>query len=90
MQMKIGFFATILISAATIAWAKPQANHSQLVTQVEGALEKCDWKVRTLSGRPKGLMLLHQAKMRRVLEEIKTGQAVDPNEMAQVMKGHFS
>lgn len=90
MQMKIGFFAIILLSAATIAWAEPQANHSQLAAQVEGVLEKCDWKIRTLSGGPKGLMLLHQAKMRRVLEEIKAGRSVDPNEMAQVMKGHSS
>ena len=90
MQMKIGFFATILLSAATIAWAEPQANHPQLATQVEGALEKCDWKVRTLSGGPKGLMLLHQAKMRRVLDELKADRSVDPNEIAKVMKGHSS
>ena len=83
MQMKIGVFAIILLSAATIAWAEPQANHSQLVTQVQGALEKCDWKVRISTGGPKGLMLLHQAKMRRVLEEIKAGRSVDPKELAR-------
>jgi hypothetical protein len=90
MQLKFGFFAIILLSATTIVWAESQASHPQLATQVEGALEKCDWKVRTSTGGPKGLMLLHQAKMRRVLEEIKAGRSVDPNEMAQVMKGHSS
>ena len=90
MQMKIGFVAIMLLSAATIAWAEPQANHSQLVTQVARALEKCEWKVTTSSGGPKGLMLLHQAKMRKVLDELKAGRSVDPNEMAEVMKGHSS
>ena len=90
MQMKIGFFATILLSAATIAWAEPQANHSQLAAQVARALEKCEWKVTTSSGGPKGLMLLHQAKMIKVLEELKAGRFVDPNEIAQVIKGHSS
>jgi hypothetical protein len=89
-QMKIEFVAIILLSAATIAWAEPKADHSQLAAQVEGALEKCDWKVRTSTGGPKGLMLLHQAKMRRILDELKAGQSVDQNELAQVMKGHSS
>ena len=89
MQMKIGFVAIILLSAATMAWAESKADHSQLATQVEGALEKCDWKIKA-SGGPRGLMLLHQAKMRRVLEEIKAGRTVDPEELAEVMKGHSS
>ena len=89
MHVKIGFLTAILVSAATIAWAEPQPDHSRLAAQVEAALEKCDWKI-TAGGGPKGLMLLHQAKMRRVLEEIKAGRSVDPNELSEVMKGHSS
>ena len=88
MQMKIGFVAIMLLSAATVVWAEPRAEHSQFVTQVEGALEKCDWKVRNLTGGPKGLMLLHQAKMRRVLDELAAGRSVDPSELEQVIIGH--
>ncbi len=90
MHVKIGVFAVILFSAATVSWAEPMPNHSQLATQVQGAMEKCDWKVRTSTGGPKALMLLHQAKMRKVLDELKAGQAVDPNEIAKVMEGHSS
>ena len=89
MQTKIGLFAIILFSVATIAWAEPQKDQSKLVAQVSSALEKCDWKVRTLSGGPKALMLLHQAKMRKVLEEIKEGRSVDSNEIADVTQAHF-
>ena len=89
MQTTIGFFAIILFPVATIAWAEPQTDQSLLVTQVEGALEKCDWKIKA-SGGPRGLMLLHQAKMRRALEELKAGRPVDPKDIADVMKGHSS
>ncbi len=90
MQTKIGFFAIILLSAAGIAWAESQTDHSQLAARVTSALEKCDWKVRISTGGPKGLMLLHQAKMRKVLDELQAGRSVDPNELADVMKGHSS
>ena len=89
MQTKIGLLGIIVISAATTAWAEPQTDHSQLAARVEAALEKCDWKIKA-GGGPKGLMLLHQAKTRRVLDEIKAGGSVDPNELAEVMKGHSS
>ena len=88
MHTKIGFLTIILVSAATIAWAEPKADHSQLAAQVTSALEKCEWKVRTSSGGPKALMLLNQEKMRRVLEEIQAARSVDSNEIADVMKGH--
>lgn len=89
MQTKIGFFVIMLLSVAAIACAEPQDDHSQLIARVEGALEKCDWKIKA-SGGPKGLMLLHQAKMIRVLDELKAGWSVDPSEIAEVMKGHSS
>ncbi|MGE5306629.1 MAG: hypothetical protein ACM3TN_25260 [Alphaproteobacteria bacterium] len=88
MQKKIGLLGIMVISAATIAWAESQTDQSQLAAQVSSALEKCDWKVRNTNGGPKGLMLLHQAKMRKVLEEIKAGRSVDPKQLAAVMEGH--
>ena len=90
MHTKIGVLTIILVSGATIAWAEPKADHSQLAARVASALENCEWKIRTSSGGPKALMLLHQAKMRRVLEEIKAGRPVDPKDIADVMKGHSS
>jgi hypothetical protein len=92
MHMKIAFITAMLLAAANIAWAEPQTNddQSQLVAQVVRALEKCEWKVTTSNGGPKGLMLLHRAKMRRVLEQINAGRSIDPKEVAEVFKGHSS
>ena len=92
MHKKIAFVTTILLSAANIAWAEPQTkdDNSQLAAEVRRALEKCEWKVTTSSAGPKGLMLLHRAKMRRVLEDINAGRSVDPKEVAEVFKGHLS
>ncbi len=90
MHVKIGLLTAIFVSAATIVWAEPRPDDSQLARRVEAALQKCDWTVRISNGGPKGLMLLHQAKMRRVLDELQAGRSVDPNEFARVMRGHAS
>ena len=76
---------SVLVSVP--AWAQPQGNQPQLVARLETALEKCDWKVRT-GGGPTGIMLLHQAKMRRILGELKAGQPVDSKEIEEIMKEH--
>jgi len=89
MRPGIALLAVILISLAAMpARAQPQGNQPQLVALLEPMLEKCDWKVRTITGGPKGVMLLHQAKMRRVLGELKAGQPINPNEIEEIMKEH--
>ena len=91
MKSQIVLMAIVPISlAATIAWAQPHDSQSHLVAQLEPMIEKCDWKVRTLSGGPKGAMLLHNAKMRRILGELKAVQPVDPKEIKEIMKEHAS
>lgn len=88
MGTKMVLLAVILISlAAMLAWAQPQGNQPQLVARLETALEKCDWKVRT-GGGPTGLMLLHQARMRRILGELKAGQSVEPKEIDALLRDH--
>ena len=89
MRTKIVFLAVILTSLAAMpARAQPQGDRSQLVALLEPTLEKCEWKVRTITGGPKGLMLLHQAKMRRILGELKAGQSVEPKDIDDIMKEH--
>jgi hypothetical protein len=91
MGTKIVLPAAIVLSlSAVLAWAQPQANQLELMAQLEPMLEKCDWKIKTLSGGPKLVMLLHQAKMRRILAELKAGKSVDTKELEEVMKVHPS
>ncbi len=91
MKIKIGFLAVIPISLAVLlTGTQAQGNQPQLIAHLEPMLEKCDWKVQTLTGGPKGVMLLHQAKMRRILSELRAGQPVNPKEIDEIMKQHSS
>lgn len=90
MRTKGVFLPVIAVSLlATLAWGQPQINLDELVARLQAALEKCDWKVRT-GAAPTGIMLLHQAKMRRLLAELKAGQTVEMKDLEEVMKGHSS
>ncbi len=90
MRTKLVFLPVIAVSLlATLAWGQSQTHQSELVARLEAALEKCDWKVRT-GAAPTGIMLLHQAKMRRILAELKAGQTVEMKDLEEVMKGHSS
>ena len=90
MKSRILLMAIIPISlAATIARGEPQSTPiPNLVAQFEPMVETCDWKVGTLTGGPKGVMLLHNTKMKRILGELKAGKSVDPKELDEVMKMH--
>jgi hypothetical protein len=91
MKIKIGFLAVIPISLAVLlTGTQAQGNQPQLVAHLEPMLEKCDWKVRNLTGGPKGVMLLHQAKMRRILSELKAGRSVEPKKIEEIIKEHAS
>ena len=90
MRTKVVFLPVIAVSLlATLAWAQPQAHQGELVARLKVALKECDWKVRT-SGAPTGIMLLHQAKMRRILADLKTGQTVGMKDLEEVLRGHSS
>ncbi len=90
MKSRIVFMAIIpIFLAATIARGEPQGTPiPNLVAQLEPMTDICDWRVRTLTGGPKGVMLLHNAKMRRILDELKAGQPVGPKEIDEIMKEH--
>ncbi|MBI4522696.1 MAG: hypothetical protein HY695_02660 [Deltaproteobacteria bacterium] len=91
MQTKIALLAAMLVLlSGTVLWAQSHDDPSRLAAMLEPMLEKCDWKVRNLTGGPKGVMLLHQAKMRRILGELKAGQLVDSKEIHEIMKEHSS
>lgn len=92
MKSRIVLMAIIPISlAAAIARGEPQGTPiPNLVAQLEPMIEKCDWRVRILSGGPKGVMLLHNVKMKKILDELKAGQPVDLKEIDEVMKEHSS
>jgi len=89
MRIESVLLPLILISFAVLLTGfQAQGNQSHLLALLEPTLEKCEWKVQTLTGGPKGVMLLHQAKMRRILSELRAGQPINPKEIEEIMKEH--
>lgn len=91
MGTKITFLAVMLISLiGAPARVLPQSSQAQWLAQLESTLQDCAWKVQTTTGGPKGLMLLHQAKMKTILEELREGRSVESKVIEAVMKEHAS
>ena len=56
---------------------------------VEEMQSKHDWQARTRTGAPKLLLLLHQAKVNRIVDQLKSGQSVDSKEIDALYKQHY-
>ncbi len=68
------------------AWAQQQSADPKLMAWLEEMLSQTDWQTRTRG--PTGLLLLHQAKLRRIIDQLKSGQAVDPKEIDALLQEH--
>ena len=70
--------------------AEPQAPNPDLLARLEQMAVDCEWKVRNMTGGVKGRWLLHHAKMGKVIDQLKAGQAVDPKAIDSVIREHQS
>lgn len=84
LALSVGLFASLPLGI------EPQAANPDLLTRLEQMAGDCEWKVRTRTGGPKGVLLLHHAKMERVIDHLKAGQAVDPKVIDAVIEEHRS
>jgi len=62
---------------------------SELISKLEEMQSKHDWEARTRTGAPKLLLLMHQARVRGVLDQLKSGSAVDPKDIDSLYKEHY-
>ncbi len=69
------------------AWSQQQAGDPQLIAQLEKMLSKDDWRVTTRGGA-KGALLIHRAKLTRIIDELKSGKSVDPKEIDALLREH--
>ena len=83
-------FLVLGLALADTAAAQPvpYTTRSNLIAQLEPIVETCDWKVRTLTGGPKDVMLVHNTKMKKILDDVRTGKSVDPKDIDEVMQMH--
>lgn len=78
--------ASLMLSAS--AAAQPKADDKQLLAQLERMASETEWKTRTLTGAPQQKWLLHQARLRRLIERLNSGQSVDPKEIDDLLRAH--
>ena len=80
------FALSLLVSFS--AGAQEQGAKTELLAKLEQMLTETQWKVETLGGGAKGKWLLHQRKLGKLIDQLKTGQSIDPREIDELLKEH--
>ena len=79
---------SFILSISASAPAQQKADHAELIARLERMASDSDWKARNLTGAPKQKWLLHQARIQRLIDQLKSGQSVDPKEIDEILKEH--
>jgi ABC-type sugar transport system ATPase subunit len=77
-----------ILSISASASAQQKSENTELVARLERLASESDQKVRTLNGGPKQKWLLHEMRVRRLIDKLKSGQSVDPKEIDEILKEH--
>ncbi len=77
---------SLILSVSAYASAQQKTENPELVARLERMASDGDWKTRTLTGAPLQKWLMHQAKLRRLINQLKSGQSVDPKEIDELLK----
>ena len=91
MKTKVFTLAIALnLFAAAPMWAQQKAPEANLVAQVEKRLAQSDSESKRLTGVPKSLWLLREAKIEKIIERLKAGQSVNPKELDVILSGRVN
>lgn len=80
------FTMSLILSAA--ASAQQKSENGELLARLERMASEGDWRIRTSTGAPHQKWLLHQRRVRRLIDQLKSGQSVDPKEIDEILKEH--
>ena len=86
------FTLAIALNVFAVApmWAQQKSPDANLLAQLEKRLAESDSKSKGLTAGPKSLWLLRQAKIEKIIDRLKAGQAVDPKEIDVILKGQVN
>jgi len=79
---------TSILSISASTWAQQKAENQELVVRLEQMASENDWKIKTSTGAPHQKWLLHQRKVQNLIEKLKAGQSVDPQEIDRILTEH--
>ena len=71
------------------SWAGQRTTDSELTSKLEEMQIKHDWQARTRTGAPKLLLLMHQARVNRVLDQLKSGNTVNSKDIDALYREHY-
>lgn len=78
------------VFAVAPMWAQQKSPDANLLAQLEKRLAESDTKSKGLTGGPKSLWLLREAKIDKIIDRLKAGQSVDPKEIDVILKGQVN
>lgn len=91
MNTKIFVLAMAMnVLAAAPMLAQQSAPDANVLAQLKKRLAQSDSEGKRLTGAPKSLWLLRQAKIEKIIERLKAGQPVDPKELDVALSGRVN
>ena len=78
------------VLGATAMWAQQSAPDVNLLAQLEKRLTQSESEGKRLTGAPKSLWLMREAKIAKIIDRLKAGQNVDPKELDVVLSGRIN
>jgi hypothetical protein len=91
MKTKVLALAIALnVFAVAPLWAQEKSPDANLLAQLEKRFAESDTKSKGLTGGPKSLWLLRQAKIEKIIDRLKAGQSVDPKELDVIFSGRVN
>jgi hypothetical protein len=91
MKTKVFTLAIALnLFAVVPMWAQQKSPDANLLAQLEKRLAQSESESKRLTGAPKSLWLLREAKIEKIIERLKAGQSVDPKEIDVILTGRVN
>ncbi len=84
---KLIFALGLVVALSAPAWSQQRPENSELVARLEEMQSKNDWRITTRGGA-KGVLLMHRAKLTRIIDDLKAGKSVDPKEIDALLREH--
>jgi len=83
---------TIALNVFAVAplWAQEKSPDANLLPQLENRLAQSDSESKRLTGAPKMLWLMREAKIEKIIDRLKAGQSVDPKELDVIFSGRVN
>ena len=64
------------------------ATNPELISRLEEMQSKHDWQARTRTGAPKLILLMHQVKVGKILDQLKSGETVNQKDIDGLFRDH--